>query len=330
MISELPTLGRLADVPVRQAFAHEAHVLTPWLAANLDRISDAIGVPLEDADTEVAVEGFAADILAHDPANGRKVLIENQLEASDHTHLGQIMTYLAGLEASVMVWIAPAFREPHLAAIRWLNEHTVEPFAFFAVRLRVVQIGQSELAPLLEVIERPNDWERAVHRAVVSSENDMAAFYNQFWSSFSDYLRERGVPYARASAPNGPYYEVPFGRTGMWLTARASRRDHFIAAELYLGTSYAKAVFDRLYGRKAEYDLIIGPEAAWLRNDDAKASKIETVRSHADVEDEAQREEHYEWLAQMIERYHRAFAKDARQFDIEASNQGDAAEVIGN
>ena len=90
-------LSRLADVPVREAFAHEAHVLTPWLAANLDRISDAIGVPLEDADTEVAVEGFAADILAHDPANGRKVLIENQLEASDHTHLGQIMTYLAGL-----------------------------------------------------------------------------------------------------------------------------------------------------------------------------------------------------------------------------------------
>ena len=324
----LPTLGRLADVPVREAFAHEAHVLTPWLAANLDRISDAIGIPLEDADTEVTVEGFAADILAHDPANGRKVLIENQLEASDHTHLGQIMTYLAGLEASVMVWIAPTFREPHLAAIRWLNEHTVEPFAFFALRLRVVRIGESDLAPLLEVIERPNDWERAVQRAVVSSENDMAAFYNQFWSGFSDYLKARGKPYARTTAPNGPYYEVPIGRTGMWLTARASRRDRIIAAELYLGTAYAKVVFDRLHNRRAEYDQIIGAEAAWLRNDDAKASKIETVMTSANIEDESRREEQYGWLMRTIADYHRAFARDARQFDIEAASGDDPMQMM--
>ena len=86
-----PVLGRLIDVPVREAFVHEAHVLTPWLAANLDRISDAIGVSLEDADTEVAVEGFAANVLAHGPSE-RKMLIENQLKARDHAHLGLTTT----------------------------------------------------------------------------------------------------------------------------------------------------------------------------------------------------------------------------------------------
>ena len=184
----LPTLGRLLDAPVREAFAHEALDMTPWLAANLDRISDAIGVPLDGADTEVPVEGFAADILAHDPVGDRKVLIENQLEGSDHTHLGQIMTYLAGLDASVMVWIAPSFREPHLAAIRWLNENTVEPFAFFAVRLRAVRIDDSLPAPLFEVVERPNGWERQVHEAARKREglSEVGERRLAFWSHLAE------------------------------------------------------------------------------------------------------------------------------------------------
>ena len=201
-MTDLPTLGRLADVPVREAFAHEAHVLTPWLAANLDRISDAIGMPLEDADTEVAVEGFAADILAHDPANGRKVLIENQLEASDHTHLGQIMTYLAGLEANVVVWIAPAFREPHLAAIRWLNEHTVEPFAFFALRLRVVRIGESEPAPLFELIEQPNGWERQLQKRTREREglSEVGEQRRAFWTRLAERHPDLGTQRAATSS----------------------------------------------------------------------------------------------------------------------------------
>lgn len=147
------TFGTLEDIEARRAWAHEAHVFTPWLADNLDRLSQAVGIPLELTGREVSVGRYSADILATNPVDGSVVLIENQLEPSDHTHLGQIMTYLAGLEAQVMIWIAPTFREEHLSALRWLNQHTAENFAFFAVRLRVVRIANSPLAPLFDVLE---------------------------------------------------------------------------------------------------------------------------------------------------------------------------------
>src|SRR3546814_14222514 len=109
--------GTLEEMPLRQAWSHEAHQFTPWLAENIRHISKAVGIPLELTGQEVRVETFAADILARNPQDGTLVLIENQLEQTDHTHLGQIMTYLAGLEAQAVIWIAPALRQSHLSEI---------------------------------------------------------------------------------------------------------------------------------------------------------------------------------------------------------------------
>ena len=181
------TFGRLQDLAPREAWAHEAHAFTPWLAENIDHLSEAIGIPLEITGQEVRVETFAADILARNPQDGSVVLIENQLEATDHTHLGQIMTYLAGLEAKTVVWIAPSFREPHLSAIRWLNEHTADGFSFFAVKLRVVRIGDSPFAPIFEIIEKPNDWERQVaetRRQSASPDNPLSLQRQKFWREY--------------------------------------------------------------------------------------------------------------------------------------------------
>ena len=150
----------LDEVDPRAAWSHEARAFTPWLAANLGRLGDALGLTLEGGVEEVRVGRYAADILARTAPDGSAVLIENQLESSDHTHLGQILTYLTGLKAQIVVWVAPDFREEHLSALRWLNESTVEPFSFFAVRLRVVRIGESPFAPLFDVVERPNNWDR--------------------------------------------------------------------------------------------------------------------------------------------------------------------------
>ena len=178
--------GELKSVNLREAWPHEAHDFTPWLADNLGRLSDVIGIPLESEGTEVAVNQFAADILARNPADGSRVLIENQLAHTDHTHLGQILTYLAGLEAQTVIWVAQGFDEAHLSAIRWLNEHTVDPFAFFAVRVRVVRIGDDPklpVAPLFEVLERPSGWDRQV-RAMAQEPNERTAQLRQFRSDF--------------------------------------------------------------------------------------------------------------------------------------------------
>ena len=203
-----PNFASLVDVPLRDAWAHEALRFTPWLAANLDRLSPVIGIPLELAGTEMRVGTFNADILARNAADDSVVLIENQLEGSDHTHLGQIMTYLAGLEAQTMVWIAPSFREEHLSAIRWLNEHTVDPFAFFAVRVRVVRIAESPFAPLFEVIERPNTWDRQVSekkRVVEAGRSEIGQHRLAFWTHFCT----RHPDYGNAGAASSRWVALP-------------------------------------------------------------------------------------------------------------------------
>ncbi len=157
-------LGWLVEANVREAWQHEALDFTPWLAENLDRLGDALGLRLELEGTEVTVESFAADILARDVVDNSRVLIENQLERTDHAHLGQILTYLGGLDARKVIWISPEFQEAHLSAIRWLNDHTADDFAFFAVRLRLVRIGESPYAPVFEVLARPSEWERRLNQ----------------------------------------------------------------------------------------------------------------------------------------------------------------------
>jgi hypothetical protein len=203
--------GRLDLVPVRNAWAHEAAAFTPWLAQNLDRLGEAIGFPLEHVQSEAPVAAFSADILARSVVDGSNVLIENQLEDSDHKHLGQIMTYLAGLSAHTVIWVAPKFREEHLSAIRWLNEHTAEPFSFLAVEIRVVRIGDSPLAPVFEVLERPNDWDRSVQQQ--AREARPRGALGEFRKSFWTYLLDRH-PAERASGAadgNSSRWRPPVG-----------------------------------------------------------------------------------------------------------------------
>lgn len=186
-MAEPAAFGGLVDLPPREAWGHEAHGFTPWLAANIDRLAEAVGMELELTGQEVRVERFAADILARDPSDDSVVLIENQLEATDHTHLGQILTYLAGLDARAVMWIAPEFREPHLSAVRWLNQHTAEGFSFFAVRLRVVRIGESPMAPVFEVVERPNGWERRLVKEASRRDGPASGqSYEEFWKCVAE------------------------------------------------------------------------------------------------------------------------------------------------
>jgi len=185
-LSDNHEFGRLVDVEPRQAWANEALNFTPWLANNLDRLSEAVGIPLELTGQEVSVGRFSADILARNPVDDQIVLIENQLAWSDHTHLGQILTYLAGTDAQIVIWLAPYFREEHLSAIHWLNQNSQDQFSFFAVRLRVVQIADSPLAPLFDVLEKPNAWERSLQKSTKANEAQSGdvGWRRQFWDRY--------------------------------------------------------------------------------------------------------------------------------------------------
>jgi hypothetical protein len=197
-------LARLETADLRSAWPNEAQNFTPWLFANLDRLADAIGIPLESDGAEVPVESFSADILARNPQDDSRVLIENQLECSDHTHLGQLMTYLAGLEAKTIVWVAADFREAHLSALEWLNESTDTEFAFFAVRVRVVRIGDSPLAPVFDVVARPNNWERRLH-AAASRSTELSEHGKRNLTFWSRFLERHPDARERIGEPCGAY-----------------------------------------------------------------------------------------------------------------------------
>ena len=179
-------LSRLVDQPLRDAWPHEAHAFTHWLAENVDSLADLIGMPLEVVGREVQVEDFQADLLLRNPEDDTRVLVENQLERADHKHLGQILTYLAGLDVKIVVWIAADFREAHLSALKWLNEQTSDAFSFFAIKVRVVRIADSPLAPIFEVMAKPNEWERQLHAAAPRRPelSELAALRKAFWDDY--------------------------------------------------------------------------------------------------------------------------------------------------
>ena len=178
--------GSLESIPLREAWPNEARDFTPWLAENLELLTEAIGLQLELTDVEVSVDEFSADILAHNPREDTAVLIENQLESSDHSHLGQILTYLAGLQAKTVIWIARDFSEAHLSAVRWLNENTDTQYAFFAVQVRAVRIGKSPIAPVLEIREQPSSWDRQLRQLSQESESELGQFRREFWEYYAE------------------------------------------------------------------------------------------------------------------------------------------------
>lgn len=290
-----PVFASLADVPLREAWAHEAHRFTPWLAANLERLSTIIGIPLELTGTEMRVGTFSADILARNAADDSVVLIENQLEGSDHTHLGQIMTYLAGLEAQTMVWVAPSFRDEHLSAIRWLNEHTVDPFAFFAVRVRVVRIADSPYAPLFEVQERPNNWDRQVsekRRAAEGDRSELGEHRLAFWTAFC----ARYPDYGKPTAANSRWVALP--GTEMLLVQFLAR--------------YGVGVFVRppRGGSPHELELVVRPYLDELATELGAKREIDLgSRLTIDPNNQANWEEMSVWLDDRTKAYQAAFAR---------------------
>lgn len=254
----MTTIGRLAALSPREAWQHEAYDFTPWLADNLDQLGEVLGLSLEPEGVEVSVGAFSADILARD-ALGRLVLIENQLAPTNHMHLGQIMTYLSGLDAKIVIWIATDFRDPHLSALHWLNENTPPEYAFFAVRLRVVKIGDSLPAPIFDVLTRPNEWDRQMHGLVASTTGESSSYAEErreFWQFYLD--RHPGDAELGA---------VVTGTTSNWLQPT---RDIGMVVSIYRartgvgvflrgprGTS-AQSVQERLMPHAEEFSKLVG------------------------------------------------------------------------
>lgn len=279
--------GELEEILPRLAWANEARNFTPWLAANLGRLGKAIGIDLELVQAEMAVGRYAADILARSAVDQSMVLIENQLEYSDHSHLGQILTYLTGLKAETIVWVAPAFREEHLSAVRWLNENTKEPFSFFAVKVKVVRIGTSPLAPLFEVLESPNDWDRRIEQVAQSSREIGTATLRrrQFWTRYAERFPDVAADVGKGGTPS-IWHAVP--GTELVLSQWLSNENVGIFVRGGRGVPMS-LVIDRLLPCKDTLEAALGAKL-----DDPQFPLIS--RREGDVESEADFEAQANWL----------------------------------
>jgi hypothetical protein len=283
-----PPLGRLTKVELRQAWISEPGDFTPWLAQpeNIVLLGEAIGIELEVESQEQSVGPFRADILCRDTTDRHFVLIENQLERTDHTHLGQLLTYAAGLDAVTIVWIAARFTEEHRAALDWLNRATTAGFNFFGLEVELWRIGDSPLAPKFNVVSQPNDWSRTVREQAAAggqmSANEQLHF--DFWTQFREYLEARGSA-VRTTRPSSSYWtNASVGRSNFYLSAWNGMRDGRSGVQFEMSGPDAKARFRLLEQRhRAEVEAALsrlGP-VEWRLMPESKVSMVRVLRPGA-------------------------------------------------
>jgi hypothetical protein len=324
-------LGRLVSVPLREVWAHESNDFTPWLAdtENLSLLADTLNLgPLQHQGTEVPVGNFFIDILARD-VDGGIVVIENQFGFTDHRHLGQIMTYLAGQEGrATVIWIAETFQEEHRATIDWLNANTISGFNFFAVEVTALKIGASLPAPWFNVISKPNDWSRDVVRRATDNGplDDRAKGYVKYWSAFSAFLRDRRAAF-KLNTPRRDYL-CGFGNIGLsgfHLNTTAGFRDRRLSVEIFIAHVAAKRAFDQLHADREAIETEFGAPLDWQRMDDRKGCRIAVFRIDMDPNIEAQRPSQYDWLLDQMERFSRVFTDRIRALRLDNLAEADVA-----
>lgn len=322
------TLGRLEKVELREVWTSESGDFTPWLAQeeNLKLLGDTIGIELELEAKEKDVGPFRADILCKDTGTDAWVLIENQLEQTDHTHLGQLLTYAAGLQAVTIVWIAERIREQHRATLDWLNEITDDRFNFFALEIELWKIGDSLSAPKFNIVCQPNDWAKsvAVGAAKVESEakTEGKQLQEDFWRAFRDYVLGKGSFIKPTKPLPQGWMNFALGRGGFGLTAVASLYDSVaesfesgeVRAEFLIVTLQSKAYYKALEAQKAAIEQEVGEALQWYNPQGKKTCRI-YLRKPADIRDTKKWPEYHEWLLSKLEALYKAFAPRVKNLD---------------
>ncbi len=303
-----PNLGRLITVLPRDVWIHEAHDFTPWLLQNVDVLSDLLGMELALDAAEHAVGGFSLDLLGRDLSDDSVVIVENQLEQSDHGHLGQILTYAAGTSPKTIVWITTGFRPEHRAALDWLNEHTDPDTRFFGVEIEVVRIGDSTPAPNFRLVVEPNDWEKHVKAATAGTVSERSQLYWDFWEQFRNrVVAEHPDWTSRKSSTHDPLYNLPTG------TGRAVFQAGFIGGSLVFllwfkdpDPTVNLARFKALHAKKDQFEQALGEEAVWDEMANRKGTRVYVASPFGDVEDVDQWSAMIDWLVDQHARFRRA------------------------
>ncbi|QQO19483.1 DUF4268 domain-containing protein [Bradyrhizobium diazoefficiens] len=309
------TLGQLERVELRNIWTSESVDFTPWLARreNIALLGETLGLDLEVEAQEKAVGPFRADILCKDIGTGAWVLIENQLERTDHSHLGQLLTYASGLEAVTIIWIAARFTEEHRSTLDWLNRITDESFRFFGLEVELWRIGGSPAAPKFNIISKPNDWSHYVAQAARALDDgalsETREMQREYWASLNSVLTAEAGRVAGNKKPQAQsWMAYPIGRSGFYLAATMNRAKGQIRAELYIGNEQAKAFFGLLKAQKELIEKELGYPLEWEELPTRRDSRIAIYRDGIDPDNESDWPQQHQWLAKRLNDLHRVLS----------------------
>ena len=302
-----PDLGIInREDDLRSVWEHEAADFTPWLAENIERLSDALGMSLEVEAQEAPVGSYSLDILARDQDN-RQVVIENQLERTDHDHLGKLLTYAAGFDANVIVWIAKKFQNEHREALDLLNRRTGEDTEFFGIEVELWRIDDSRPAVNFNLVATPNEWRKQTVRPIgsVSRRRGRRERYQAFFQKLVDTMRKEHSFTAVSEAKPRGWCELQDPVEGIHYTASFQPRRKEAWVEM-MHRKARKGVFDQLREHRSAIESELGESLHWLERH-ASGSCIAAYRPGSIDDDEETLAEIRAWMVERLLKFKQVF-----------------------
>ena len=292
-------------------WTNEARDFTPWLLENADVLEETLGIEIELVGREHPVGGFSLDLLGRDLTNDCTLIVENQLAVTDHTHLGQLITYAAGTNAATVVWVAAQVREEHRQAITYLNEIAGENARFFAVEINVVRIGDSTAAPAFKLVAEPNDWHATVSASAkaVQVSGGKGLLYMDYWAKLLNELHVQMPNWSKTRKPLAQnWLNIQWPSTGCRFALSFAKNGR-MRAELYIDANdgpTTTALFEHLKSQRMEIESDFGGQLEWDDLPSRRACRI-YISSEGDVTNEAEHEQCVQWMISSLQRLRTAF-----------------------
>ena len=310
-------LGRLEMVDLREYWDHEARDFTPWLSEpeNLALLSEQLDIELEVIRQEENIGPFRADILAKDASSGDVVVIENQLNQTDHSHLGQLITYAAGKKAKHIIWVSNEFDEEHRAALDWLNEITEKEIHFFGVQIELWKIGDSPIAPRFNLISSPNDWSKMAKDATDFKPTERDKVLLDFWTKFNERVKTSGSKIKTRKPQMQNWYDFGIGHSNYYISALVNLKNKWIAVILWIrgeNRSQNFAKLKELYDDKAKAE--ISPDLVWDEKEGKNNCEVR-LTIEKDPNDKSDWAGQIDLLIKNIERFETFFGPKVRQLE---------------
>jgi hypothetical protein len=303
-MADVPKLGSVTFLPVREVWPNEASSFTPWLLENENVLGEVLGIEIELVKNEHQVGDFSLDLLGTNLTDDTPLIVENQLAKTDHSHLGQLLTYAGGLEPSTIIWIASEFRDEHRAALDWLNEITDERTHFFGVVIKAIRVDDSAPAPWLELVVQPNQWSELTKRATQSPESaEKKQRYIRFWESLLANHRQQQPILARKKPVGRQWLTLNTGVGGTTIGMNVQPEQIYV--DLYFYDGSAEKNLARLRHLKAHQSLVeetFGAVLSWEELDNRKGCRI-GYYGKGSILDEDSWEQSQTWLVDVAVRF---------------------------